>query len=192
MSALSKPLRPGRVMMVSLGCAKNLVDSEEVLGSLIEAGWQVTDEAESADLIIINTCGFIQPAVEEAVDAILEAVTAKALLPARLVVMGCLVQRFGRKLGRNMPEVDLWLGPGEFARLFPRRLLGRHQAGFHQIEQVKVLFGELLLCGGLPVEGRHLRLGRVELPALIVGVALKRMLLPAPVASASCTSGRLR
>ncbi len=117
MSALVKPLDPGRVMMVSLGCSKNLVDSEEVLGSLIEAGWQVTDEVETANLIVINTCGFIQPAVEEAVDAILEAVAVKALMPVRLVVMGCLVQRYGWKLRRDIPEVDLWLGPGEFARL---------------------------------------------------------------------------
>lgn len=119
MSALSKPPSPGRVMMVSLGCSKNLVDSEEVLGSLIEAGWQVTDQVERADLIVINTCGFIRPAVEEALEAILEAVAVKALMTVtvRLVVMGCLVQRYGRKLGRNIPEVDLWLGPGEFDRL---------------------------------------------------------------------------
>ncbi|MBU0513164.1 MAG: 30S ribosomal protein S12 methylthiotransferase RimO [Proteobacteria bacterium] len=110
-------LDPGRVMMVSLGCSKNLIDSEEVLGGLIEAGWQVIDQAEAADLIIVNTCAFIQPAVEEALEAILEAAAVKARRPVRLVVMGCLVQRYGRKLGRNIPEVDLWLGPGEFARL---------------------------------------------------------------------------
>jgi ribosomal protein S12 methylthiotransferase len=108
---------PGRVLMISLGCAKNLVDSEQVLGGLVEAGWQVVDHDDQADLIVVNTCAFIQPAVEESVEKILQAAAVKGQRPVRLVVLGCLVQRFGRKLPRLIPEVDHWLGPGVFSHL---------------------------------------------------------------------------
>ncbi len=117
---------PGRVLMISLGCAKNLVDAEQVLGGLVESGWRVVDRDDEADLIVVNTCGFIQPAVEEAIETILAAAAAKTERPVRLIVMGCLVQRYGRKLPRLIPEVDHWLGPGELPRLLE---LASGQAG---------------------------------------------------------------
>ncbi len=97
--------------LVSLGCAKNLVDSELMLGNLMEAGYELEKDVELADIIIINTCGFIQPAVEEAIDEILQHASLKEDDPEKkLVVTGCLVQRYKDSLIQELPEVDLFLG----------------------------------------------------------------------------------
>ncbi|HBG21290.1 MAG TPA: 30S ribosomal protein S12 methylthiotransferase RimO [Desulfobulbaceae bacterium] len=97
--------------LISLGCAKNLVDSEVMLGSMTAAGWQLTEDPEAADVLILNTCGFIQSAVEEAIAEILELVKIKEAHPERhIVVVGCLVQRYKENLSEELPEVDLFLG----------------------------------------------------------------------------------
>ncbi len=97
--------------LVSLGCPKNLVDSEVVYGLLEEAGWQGVDDPEEAAVLIINTCGFIQPAVEESIEEILQLAAYKYEDPAKkLVVLGCLVQRFREKLEAELEEVDLFVG----------------------------------------------------------------------------------
>ncbi len=97
--------------LISLGCAKNFVDSEIMLGSMAAAGWELTDNPEDADLLILNTCGFIQPAVEEAITEIFELVSIKARSPLKkIVVVGCLVQRYQQKLQEDLPEVDLFIG----------------------------------------------------------------------------------
>ena len=97
--------------LISLGCAKNLVDSEIMLGSMIENGWTHVETADDADLLLLNTCGFIQSAVEEAVDEILQLGTIKKRFPdKKLVVTGCLVQRYKEKLSEDLPEVDLFIG----------------------------------------------------------------------------------
>lgn len=107
-----------RIHLISLGCAKNLVDSENMLGILSERGYSVVSDLEKADLAIVNTCGFIQPAVEEAIETILQVSEKKAGGSLkRLVVAGCLVQRYGFKLRKEIPEVDAWLGPGEIATI---------------------------------------------------------------------------
>ncbi len=99
------------VYVVSLGCPKNLVDSEVMLGVLARAGYQTCATPEEAEVILVNTCGFIQSAAEEAVDEILRLGAVKAERPGtRLVVTGCLVQRYGEELMRELPEVDLFLG----------------------------------------------------------------------------------
>ncbi len=107
--------------LVSLGCAKNLVDSEVILGSMTSGGWLLVDDPENADLLIINTCGFIQAAVEEAISEIFELIKIKEKSPdKRLVVVGCLVQRYKEKLLEDLPEVDLFVGTegvGEIAAL---------------------------------------------------------------------------
>lgn len=100
-----------RFHLISLGCAKNLVDSEVMLGSMASGGWELVDDPEHADLFILNTCGFIQPAVEEAIAEIFELVRIKEHSPEkRIVVVGCLVQRYSEKLAEDLPEVDLFLG----------------------------------------------------------------------------------
>ena len=110
--------------LVSLGCAKNLVDSEVILGSMTAGGWLFADDPENGDVLIINTCGFIQAAVEEAISEIFELVKIKERFPDKcLVVVGCLVQRYQEKLVEDLPEVDLFVGTegaAEIAALIER------------------------------------------------------------------------
>ncbi|NQS70940.1 MAG: 30S ribosomal protein S12 methylthiotransferase RimO [Desulfobulbaceae bacterium] len=101
--------------LVSLGCPKNLVDSEVMLAALAADGYQVVADPAEAEVLLGNTCGFIQRAAEEAVDTILELATHKQEDPGKkLVVTGCLVQRYGRDLAAALPEVDLFIGLDEF------------------------------------------------------------------------------
>lgn len=105
-----------RVRVVTMGCSKNRVDSEHLLMQLAAAGWEVSPEEvpleqAGVDTLIINTCGFILDAKEESVDAILEAVEAKKKgIISRLLVMGCLSQRYRKELPLEIPEVDGWFG----------------------------------------------------------------------------------
>jgi ribosomal protein S12 methylthiotransferase len=97
--------------LVSLGCAKNLVDSEVMLGLLQERGWELAEDPATAEVLIVNTCGFIQPAVEEAIEVILEMGRYKENDPEKfLVVTGCLVQRYLKDLSQDLLEVDLFVG----------------------------------------------------------------------------------
>ncbi len=103
------------VYLISLGCAKNLVDSENMLGKLIEKGCLTTDDPALAEIIIVNTCGFIESAIEESIDTILElAQYKKTGLCKRLIVAGCLVQRYKNRLIDTLSEVDVFLGTGSF------------------------------------------------------------------------------
>ena len=95
------PLQRAKVGMISLGCAKNLVDAEIMLGSVLERGMQITSSAEDADVLVINTCAFIDSAKEESIDAILEAHQQRGLYKRakqRLIVSGCMSQRFSVEL----------------------------------------------------------------------------------------------
>jgi len=106
-----------KVFLVSLGCAKNLVDSEHILGLIREEGYDITDDPSGAEIAIVNTCAFIRPAVEETIDTILDLANLKEKGHLRrLLVVGCFVQRYGRKLLREIPEVDGWLGTGQIHR----------------------------------------------------------------------------
>ena len=107
-----------KIFFESLGCAKNLVDSEYMLGLIKEEGHELTDDPLHADIAVVNTCAFIRPAVEESIDAILELVTMKEKGRLKyILVAGCLVQRYGYKLLREIPEVDCWLGTGQIFRI---------------------------------------------------------------------------
>lgn len=102
-----------KICLVTLGCAKNLVDSENMLGILSAEGYTVVPGIDQAEIAIVNTCGFIESAVKESVDMILEIADLKRTSTLkRLYVTGCLVQRFGYKLQKELPEVDGWLGTG--------------------------------------------------------------------------------
>ncbi|MDX9841206.1 MAG: hypothetical protein RBS95_07100 [Desulfobulbus sp.] len=104
--------------LVSLGCAKNLVDSEVMLAALERDGYTVVAEPQQADLLLVNTCGFIRPAVEEAIDTLLELARYKTDAPGtRLVATGCLVQRYGVDLATELPEVDLFVGLDDFPEI---------------------------------------------------------------------------
>src|SRR5258708_18815650 len=99
---------PLRVGLISLGCAKNLVDAEIMLGTLLKDGVQITNEASEADVVIVNTCSFIDSAQEESVDAILESAEVREAKKRGqgLVGSGCLPQRFRDELPNLLPEVD--------------------------------------------------------------------------------------
>jgi ribosomal protein S12 methylthiotransferase len=106
--------RPIKVGFVSLGCPKNLVDSEVMMGMLQSGGAQITARAEEADVIVVNTCSFINTAKQESVDTILEMAQHKVTGKARkLVVAGCLVERYRNEIQKNIPEVDAVVGTGE-------------------------------------------------------------------------------
>ena len=99
--------------MISLGCAKNLVDAEIMLGGILERGMEITSDADEADVLIVNTCAFIDSAKEESIEAILEAHQARGLTKRRgqkLIVSGCMAQRFSTELASEMPEVDAFIG----------------------------------------------------------------------------------
>src|SRR6185295_17094500 len=110
-NAPSSPGRAGRVGMISLGCPKNLVDSEIMLGELSRRGYEVVRDLESAETVIVNTCGFIEEAKQESIDAILEVAGRKGDGGVkRLLVAGCMVNRYGDELSREIPEIDGFVG----------------------------------------------------------------------------------
>jgi ribosomal protein S12 methylthiotransferase len=109
---------PKKVGFVSLGCPKNLVDSEVMMGMLSQAGAELTHRAEDADVIVVNTCSFIDRAQRESVDTILEMARLKTAGRAKqLVVAGCLVERYRDEIRHNIPEVDAVVGTGELDRI---------------------------------------------------------------------------
>src|SRR3984885_12124738 len=102
------------VGFVSLGCPKNLVDSEVMMGLLDRAGARLTARPEEADILVVNTCSFIDTAKQESVDTILEMARHKTEGRARkLIVAGCLVERYRDEIQKNIPEVDAVVGTGE-------------------------------------------------------------------------------
>ncbi|MBI5707099.1 MAG: 30S ribosomal protein S12 methylthiotransferase RimO [Armatimonadetes bacterium] len=113
----SPPLRAPKVKIVTLGCAKNDVDSEEIAGVLAESGYQIDGGARKADVVVINTCGFLEAAKEESVRAIREAVRErKAGRIGKVIVAGCLAQRLGPELAKLAPGADTYVGVGQMAR----------------------------------------------------------------------------
>ena len=110
--------RPQKVGFVSLGCPKNLVDSEVMMGLLARAGAELTRRAEDADVIVVNTCSFIESAQQESINTILEMAAHKSGGKAKkLVVAGCLVERFRDQIRQNIPEVDAVVGTGELEKI---------------------------------------------------------------------------
>ena len=110
--------RPQKVGFVSLGCPKNLVDSEVMMGMLAQAGAELTRRAEDADVIVVNTCSFIESAQQESINTILEMAGHKATGKAKkLVVAGCLVERFRDQICKDIPEVDAVVGTGELVKI---------------------------------------------------------------------------
>ena len=121
--------RPVRVGLISLGCAKNLVDAEIMLGALLKDGLEITNDAGQADVVIVNTCSFIDSAQEESVDAILESAEVRQAKNQGqgLIVSGCLPQRFREELPKLLPEVDAFMGSDQVAGVgdIVRRVLER-------------------------------------------------------------------
>ena len=109
-----------KIGMISLGCAKNLVDAEIMLGSVLQRGMEITSRAEEADVLVVNTCAFIDSAKEESIEAILQAHQQRGLTKRpgqKLIVSGCMSQRFAKELRLEMPEVDAFIGLDQVSRL---------------------------------------------------------------------------
>jgi ribosomal protein S12 methylthiotransferase len=123
-----------KVGMISLGCAKNLVDAEIMLGDIVAHGMEVTANAQEADVVIVNTCAFIDSAKEESIEAILDAHQARGLgkrKGQKLVVSGCMSQRFATELANEIPEVDAFMGLDQISQAgeIVRKVLGRQGTG---------------------------------------------------------------
>src|SRR2546428_8855614 len=107
-----------KIGFVSLGCTKNLVDSEVMLGTLARQGYSITAQKEEADVIVVNTCGFIDTAKKESIDTILEMAELKTQGNCkRLVVAGCLAERYRNEIRKEIPEIDFIFGPDELGRV---------------------------------------------------------------------------
>src|SRR5450755_191172 len=131
---------PQRVGFVSLGCPKNLVDSEVMMGILAEAGAELTSDPQDADVIVVNTCSFIANAQQESVDTILEMARLKATGRARkLIVAGCLVERFRDQIRQDIPEVDAVVGTGELEKILSAAGLASPPAPNHSPSPFVVL-----------------------------------------------------
>ena len=132
------------VHFISLGCARNRVDTEVMIGALQQCDWQVVATPEEAAVVIVNTCGFIGPAKEESIGTILEIAAMKEERPElRLVVAGCLTQRYKEQLATDLPEVDLFIGTDEFPRI-AEYLAAPLAHGAVKVERTHYLFsGEL-------------------------------------------------
>jgi ribosomal protein S12 methylthiotransferase len=132
------------VGIVSLGCPKNLVDTEVMLGELERRGYRIVADVGEADTVIVNTCGFIEEAKQESIDAILELAAGKGASGRRLLVAGCMVNRYGRELAESIPEID----------------------GFVSLDQLREV-GDLVAAahGAAGQDGKLVRLGGPPLPA---------------------------
>src|SRR5256884_8096240 len=129
-TANARDLRKPKIGMISLGCAKNLVDAEVMLGSVLQHGMEITSRPENADVLVINTCAFIDSAKEESIEAILEAHQQRGLNSRgdqKLIVSGCMSQRFAKGLRREMPEVDAFIGLDQVSELgkIVEKILGK-------------------------------------------------------------------
>src|SRR5215467_10615292 len=111
--------KPVRVGLISLGCAKNMADSEIMLGTLLKDGMEITNDAVQADVVIVNTCSFIDSAQQESVDAILESAEVREAnhRGQALIVSGCLPQRFRTELPTLLPEVDAFMGIDQVTKI---------------------------------------------------------------------------
>ena len=134
---LNSSNRNQSVYLVSLGCAKNLVDSEVIQGLMVQAGYGLTADKAAADIIIVNTCAFIEEATREAIETVLSLAEEKKKGACQyLVVCGCLPQRYKERLVQELPEVDLFLGTGEFQHI------ARHIKKLEAGRQKKKIFTE--------------------------------------------------
>ncbi len=134
--------RPQKVGFVSLGCPKNLVDSEVMMGMLAQAGAEITARAEDADVIVVNTCSFIESAQQESVNTILEMARHKTNGRARkLVVAGCLVERFRNQIQKDIPDVDAVVGTGELPKILEATGLQSPGAGRQENSSPFVILG---------------------------------------------------
>ncbi len=114
-----------KIYLQSLGCSKNLVDSENMLGLLKNKGYEIVEFADKADYIIINTCSFINDAKEESINSIIEAAELKGSNDITIIVTGCLAQRYSDDLLKEIPEIDILIGTHGYEKI--DKIIEEHQ-----------------------------------------------------------------
>ena len=141
-----------KVLFISLGCDKNLADSEEMLGTLVENGYEITNDESEAEAIVINTCAFIHDAKEESVNSILEMAQYKETGKLKaLLVTGCLAQRYQKEIIKEIPEVDAVLGTGswdELIQALDKAFEGEKYLDFQSIDRVPQAEGKRVITTG--------------------------------------------
>src|SRR5687767_7506666 len=161
-----------KIGMVSLGCPKNLVDSEVMLGLAQQAGHQLTRDAAEADVLIVNTCAFIDKAKQESIDTILEmAELKKSGRCQRLVVTGCMGERYRDELREQIPEIDAVLGTGDVPDIVAA--LG---AGSAPDRERNPAYVQILRANGEPIGTRDQRQETKDLPTYIYDADTPRLL----------------
>src|SRR5437588_4028231 len=155
-----------KIGMISLGCAKNLVDAEIMLGSVLQRGMEITSRPEDADVLVINTCAFIDSAKEESIEAILQAHQQRRLnrrADQKLIVSGCMSQRFAKELRREMPEVDAFIGLDQVSELgkIVEKILGKRPT--LNPPSHKATDGQAAQCPTPKTDNWTLEIGRSEL-----------------------------
>ena len=172
-----------RVAVVTLGCARNEVDSEEMAGRLAANGWDLVDDAESADVVLVNTCGFVEVAKKDSIDAILAASDLKGGGgPSAVVAVGCLAERYGRDLASSLPEADAVLGFDDYEDI--GATLARIVQGDAHVPHVPK--DRRLLLPVSPVERQAAADGSAALPG---HGTVRQRLDDAPVAPVKLASG---
>jgi ribosomal protein S12 methylthiotransferase len=148
-----------KIGMISLGCPKNQVDAEQMLGVLAGSGFEITPDQHKADVIIVNTCGFIESAKEESIEAILDAGKMKQQgRCSKVIIAGCLAQRYKEDLMRELPEADAVIGTGEIGRISEicKQALGG-KGNFIEVSAPKMVYG-LPRVSTTPVHYRYLKI----------------------------------
>lgn len=140
-----------KIGLISLGCPKNLVDSELMLGTLKGCGYEIVTNSEEAQIIIVNTCGFIESAKQESINTIIEMAAFKERTCELLIITGCLAQRYRQLIQDEIPEVDAILGTGsysEIASVITKAYEGNHPALYGELEGTGYLEGDRVLSTG--------------------------------------------
>lgn len=145
-------MKTKKILFISLGCDKNLVDSEVMLGILADRGFEMTDTEDDADIIIINTCCFINDAKEESINTILEMAEYKKTGPCKaLIVTGCLAQRYKQEIVDEIPEVDAVIGTSKYDEIFDavdQALKGSHFLDVDDLDRLPSVPGKRILTTG--------------------------------------------
>ena len=185
------PPSPQTVAIVTLGCARNEVDSEELAGRLAAEGWELVDDPAGADAVLVNTCGFVDAAKKDSIDAVLAAADLKheGHGPRAVVAVGCLSERYGRELAAELPEADAVLGFDDYPAIADRlrRIVAGESIAAHEPSDRR------LLLPITPVERHSVAVTtpghEVDLPAGWTPPVLRRRLDGSPVAPVKLASG---
>ena len=187
--------RPQRVALVTLGCARNEVDSEEMAGRLARGGWELVEDPADADAVLVNTCGFVEVAKKDSIDAILSVADLKSGAdgPTAVVAVGCLAERYGRELAESLPEADAVLGFDDYPDIGER--LRRIVAGEPHVPHAPTDRRQLLpispvdrpaAAGSIP---GHATVDEQDAPPGWAPPVLRRRLDGSPVAPVKLASG---